>query len=296
MRIIQFRDQQEARPRIGLLDSERDVVIDVPAVSTQNVVELPTTTLEVLQEPDWKSKLETVAEEARSESIGLIPRTDVELGSPVSGSRRVIGVGLNYRDHAVESGNDPPDEPVLFAKLASLTGSRSTISWDPSVTSMVDYEAELCVVIGRHGEDVSADEAPEYIAGYTPGNDVSARDLQRRDGQWVRGKSLTSFAPIGPAIVTSDEIEDVTSLEIWAERNGTRLQESSTDEMIFDVFELVSYCSRMFELAPGDVIYTGTPAGVGVFHDPQQLLTDGDSITIGIEGLGELTNRCEVRE
>jgi 2-keto-4-pentenoate hydratase/2-oxohepta-3-ene-1,7-dioic acid hydratase in catechol pathway len=296
MRIGQFRYPNESGPQIGLLEEDEEVIIDVATVADYCGVEVPEKTLDVLKLAEWKSKLETIQEVARSESIGWILQDDVETHAPVSGSRRVIGVGLNYRDHAAESGNDPPEEPVLFAKFASLTGAGSPITWDPAVSSMVDFEAELCVVIGRHGKNLTSDEGRECIAGYAPGNDVSARDLQRRDGQWTRGKSLSTFAPIGPAIVTPDEISDVTALDIWAEKNGTRFQDSSTDEMIFDVFELVSFCSRMFGVAPGDVIYTGTPAGVGVFQNPRELLDNGDTITVGIEGLGELSNQCTVRE
>ena len=157
----------------------------------------------------------------------------------------------------------------------------------------VDYEGELAVVIGRRASYVDRAQALDHVAGFTVGNDVSARDLQHGDGQWVRGKSLDSFAPIGPELVTTDEVGDPHDLDVWAEVNGERLQDSSTSNLIFGVDELVSFCSRAFTLRPGDLLFTGTPPGVGVYRDPPVLLEDGDEVTIGVEGVGELTNACE---
>jgi 2-keto-4-pentenoate hydratase/2-oxohepta-3-ene-1,7-dioic acid hydratase in catechol pathway len=161
----------------------------------------------------------------------------------------------------------------------------------------VDYEAELAVVIGRRARQVSADQALDYVAGYMNCNDVSARDLQFGDGQWVRGKSLDTFCPLGPWLVTRDEVPDPHSLSMRCTVNGAVLQDSTTAEMIFRVPELIEFASRAFTLLPGDVIATGTPDGVGVFRSPQVFLKDGDVVTVGIEGLGELTNHCvEERE
>lgn len=148
---------------------------------------------------------------------------------------------------------------------------------------------------GENARDVSKAEAREYIAGYTVGNDVSARHLQFNDEQWVRGKSLDTFAPLGPDIVTSDELDDPNDLSIYAEVNGQRVQDSTTANLIFDTDALVSFCSRTFTLTPGDLIFTGAPAGVGIFRDPKLLLEAGDTVTVGVEGIGELINRCEYR-
>jgi len=147
-------------------------------------------------------------------------------------------------------------------------------------------------VIGTEARRVSPEDALDHVAGFTVGNDVSARDIQHGDGQWVRGKSLDSFAPTGPEIVTTDEIADPHDLDIWAEVNGERLQESSTSNLIFGIDELVSVCSQAFTLKPGDLLFTGTPPGVGVYREPPVLLEDGDEVSIGVEGLGELTNYC----
>jgi 2-keto-4-pentenoate hydratase/2-oxohepta-3-ene-1,7-dioic acid hydratase in catechol pathway len=181
----------------------------------------------------------------------------------------------------------------MFAKFpSSLIGHGADIAWDPALTNEVDYEAELAIVIGRRAKSVSEADALDYVLGYTCANDVSARDLQFAESQWVRGKSLDTFCPLGPVIVTTDEVPDPQSLQISCTVNGKRVQSASTSEMFFGVAMLVSYCSQTFTLEPGDVIITGTPAGVGVFKKPKQMLQHGDEVVVEIAGIGRLINVC----
>ena len=218
---------------------------------------------------------------------------DVVMLAPVPRPGKIVAIGRNYRDHATEQGLEPPPAPLIFAKWPSaVTGHGADIRWDPALTEKVDYEAELGVVIGSRARRVSKADALNFVLGYTCVNDVSARDLQFGDGQWTRGKSLDTFSPIGPWIVTADEIPDPQVLAISATVNGERLQDASTADMFYDVAEVISYCSQSFSLEPGDIIATGTPGGVGVFRDPPRFLGDGDLVTIEIEGVGRLENVC----
>jgi len=226
----------------------------------------------------------------------LFAKGEVKLLTPVPAPSKVIAVGLNYRDHCREQGAEPPPHPILFAKLPNaVIGPSDTIAWSPSLTSQVDYEAELAFVVGKRAYRVPVDEAWDYVFGYTCANDVSARDLQFSDKQWVRGKSLDTFCPLGPVLVSRDEIPDPHDLAIRTVLNGEVMQDSSTGEMIFSVPELLSFISQAMTLYPGDVVLTGTPPGVGVFREPQRFLRDGDEITIEIEGIGQLTNPCTER-
>ena len=214
----------------------------------------------------------------------------VHLRAPVPRPGKVICVGLNYRDHAEESGQPIPDEPVLFAKFAnSVTDPGAPIAV-PSAVEQPDYEAELGVVIGREAHRVDERSALEHVAGYTCVNDVSARDLQFRSSQWLLGKAIDGFRPMGPCLVTPDEIPDPHALRIRCEVGGETLQDSSTAQMIFGVAELIAFVSRTISLEPGDVIATGTPPGVGMARTPPRWLRDGDEVTVGIERIGALTN------
>ena len=209
---------------------------------------------------------------------------------PIERPQKIVCVGLNYRDHAEEQGTELPSAPLLFAKWPNaLIGPGEPIVIPP-VTQKVDYEAELGVVIGKRVRGVSAENALEAVRGYICVNDVSARDLQFSDGQWVRGKSLDTFCPVGPEVVPADEVPDPQALSIRAIVNGEVLQDSSTANMIFSVAEIVAHVSAAITLEPGDLIATGTPAGVGVFREPQVLLQPGDEVTIEIEQIGALTN------
>jgi len=221
------------------------------------------------------------------------PISGVRLAPPVPDPTKVVAIGLNYADHAAEQGTPPPDRPLVFAKFpSSIVGPGDPIRWDRSLTDQVDYEAELGVVIGRRARNVSEKDALDHVFGYTCLNDVSARDLQFGDKQWVRGKSLDTFCPIGPWVVTADEIPDPQALRIECLVNGEVLQSSTTAQMIFGVRELISQLSHAFTFEPGDIIATGTPVGVGIFRKPQRLLRDGDVVTIRIEGIGDLVNPC----
>ncbi len=208
---------------------------------------------------------------------------------PIERPGKIVCVGLNYRDHAEEQGADLPQAPLLFAKwTTTLIGPGEPIVIPPIVTKC-DYEAELGVVIGRRVKGVSKENAFEAVRGYLCANDVSARDLQFGDGQWTRGKSPDTFCPVGP-MTPRDEVPDPHALPIRAIVSGEVLQDSTTANLIFGVDDVIAYASQTTTLEPGDLILTGTPAGVGVFRDPQRLLRPGDEVTIEIEGLTSLTN------
>jgi len=208
---------------------------------------------------------------------------------PIERPGKIVCVGLNYRDHAEEQGVELPSEPLLFAKWpTSLIGPGEAIVIPPIVTK-ADYEAELGVVIGTRAKRVSKENAFEAVLGYLCANDVSARDLQFSDGQWTRGKSPDTFCPVGP-MVPRDDISDPHDLRIRAIVSGEVLQDSTTANLIFGIDDVISYASQTTTLEPGDLILTGTPAGVGVFRDPHRLLQPGDDVTIEIEGIGSLTN------
>lgn len=204
---------------------------------------------------------------------------------------KVVAIGLNYLDHVRESGMDLPHEPLIFTKFtSSVVGADAPITFDPSFATRVDWEVELAVVIGRTARDVSADDALSYVFGYTVANDVSARDLQLGDGQWVRGKSLDTFCPLGPWITTADEVPDPQALSLTTRIDGELVQDSSTREMIFSVAEIIAHCSRAFTLDVGDVILTGTPWGCGEFATPRRSLKDGEVVEVEVAGLGMLSN------
>jgi 2,4-diketo-3-deoxy-L-fuconate hydrolase len=209
---------------------------------------------------------------------------------PIDLPQKIICVGLNYTDHAAEASLQLPERPLLFAKWPNtLIGPREPIVL-PSITSKVDYEGELAVVIGRRGSRLSVDDALDAVAGYLCANDVSARDLQFADKQWVRGKSLDTFSPIGPSVVPASEIPDPQALRLKTILNGEVVQDAPTSNMIFSVAEIVAFVSEAITLEPGDLILTGTPAGVGIFRKPELLLQPGDEVTVEIEGIGTLTN------
>jgi len=220
----------------------------------------------------------------------------VRLAAPVTRPSKVIGVGLNYRDHAEEQKAKIPDLPLIFAKFPNtLIGPNEEIAWDAKVTGKVDFEGELAVVIGSKIQNCPESEALEAVFGYTCANDVSARDLQFSDAQLLRGKSLDTFCPLGPWIVTGDEIPNPNSLKIRCWLNGRLMQDSNTRLMIFSIPVLVSFLSRHFTLFPGDLILTGTPPGVGVFRDPPVFMKEGDEVAIEIERVGRLVNACRTR-
>lgn len=220
----------------------------------------------------------------------LQPVSSVRLLSPLQSPSKIVCVGLNYRSHCEEQGAKVPDNPRLFAKFPSaLIGSGSPVVM-PSSTKQLDYEAELAVVIGRQGKRIQREDAWNYIAGYTNFNDISARDIQFQDRQWVRSKSFDTFAPLGPFLVTTDEVGDAGNLDVKCWVNGELRQNSSTSEMIFIIPDLIEFISQSATLLPGDIIATGTPAGVGLFQKPPRLLNPGDVVQVEIGGLGVLQN------
>jgi 2-keto-4-pentenoate hydratase/2-oxohepta-3-ene-1,7-dioic acid hydratase in catechol pathway len=220
----------------------------------------------------------------------LVPSKDAYWFAPVPRPGKVICIGLNYRDHAAESNMPIPEKPVMFSKFSNCVIAPGEPVVLPSTSRQVDYEAELAVVIGRRAKHVSAESAYDYVLGYTAFNDVSARDFQFADGQWQRGKSCDTFAPMGQTIVTTDEIKDPHKLSIKLVLNGQTMQDSNTDQLIFGVPALIEFITQSITLEPGDVIATGTPSGVGFARKPPVFLKPGDRMEVLIEGMGGLGN------
>jgi 2-keto-4-pentenoate hydratase/2-oxohepta-3-ene-1,7-dioic acid hydratase in catechol pathway len=231
----------------------------------------------------------TALAEAREQGW-LVPSQDAYWFAPVPRPGKIVCIGLNYRDHAQESGLAVPTTPVIFSKFSSCVIAPGEPVVVPTTSEKVDYEAELAVVIGRHAKHVSADRAYDYVLGYTAFNDVTARDFQFGDGQWQRGKSCDTFAPMGQTIVTTDEIPDPHTLRITMKVNGTVMQDSNTNQLIFRVPALIEFITKSISLEPGDVIATGTPAGVGFARKPPVFLKPGDTMEVEIERIGGLGN------
>jgi 2-keto-4-pentenoate hydratase/2-oxohepta-3-ene-1,7-dioic acid hydratase in catechol pathway len=236
--------------------------------------------------------LRAAEQAARRPNVVKYEADRARLLAPVHDPQKIVCLGLNYRDHAAESGAPIPKDPVLFSKYpTALIGSGEPIVLPP-VSHEVDYEAELVIVVGRRGRNLRADEAPAYVAGYTVGHDVSARDwqLKKDSKQWMVGKTFDTFAPLGPVLVTADEVPDPHNLPIRLRLNGQTMQDSNTSQMIFRVGAILAYLSLVFTLEPGDLIYTGTPSGVGFARKPAVFLKGGDVVEVEIEGLGMLRN------
>lgn len=230
-----------------------------------------------------------VKESRLNSGINLAPK-NARLGPPVPDPDKIICLGLNYRDHAEEANLPVPKVPLLFAKFRnSLTGPVDEIEL-PDASESVDYEAELAIVIGKITKNVSEENALEYVFGAMAMNDVSARDVQLATSQWMAGKAIDTFAPCGPALVSLDELGDIQNLRIQARVNGRLVQDSNTGNMIFRVSYIVSYLSQLMTLVPGDIIATGTPAGVGFKREPPILLKDGDLVEVEVERIGRLAN------
>jgi 2-keto-4-pentenoate hydratase/2-oxohepta-3-ene-1,7-dioic acid hydratase in catechol pathway len=224
-----------------------------------------------------------------------MPVDEIRFAPPVTNPSKIIGVAFNYPSHFTESKwkRPAPEYPMIFAKFPNtLNGHRGLITWNTHLTDKVDFEGELAVIVGRTIHECPEERIMENIFGYTCANDVSARDIQFKDSQIVRGKSPDTFCPMGPWIVTADEIPDPHSLNIKTLLNGQVVQESNTGEMFFNLPRLISFLSMSFTLVPGDIILTGTPHGVGCFREPPLYMKDGDQIVVEIEGIGRLENRC----
>lgn len=235
-------------------------------------------------------KLDSAVRVAAEHGNAVVEPESTRLGPPVPDPRKIICLGRNYTDHAEEAGMDSPVLPELFTKFAtSLTGPSDPIVL-PAFSDQVDYEAELAVVIGSRCRNVTSEEATNVLAGAMAFNDVSARDIQLQTSQWTAGKAVDGFAPCGPCLVTLDELGDLQSLHVKSRVNGVLRQDTNTSQMIFSVADIVSFISMVMTLEPGDIIATGTPAGVGLFQNPPAFLHDGDSVEVEIERLGILRN------
>jgi 2-keto-4-pentenoate hydratase/2-oxohepta-3-ene-1,7-dioic acid hydratase in catechol pathway len=271
------------------------VFADQAGMSGSPVRSLPLTLQElVLRECGVEQAKEGIAASIRFATEHSVVRPPQEvIPAKLYEPRNIFCVGRNYRAHAEESGEEIPQSPIFFAKWSGCTiGHRQPIIVPPQ-THELDYEAELAVVIGKTCRNATKDNAVDYIAGYTCMNDISARDLQRADGQWTRAKSQDTFGPFGPYLVTKDEIPNPQNLSIKCLINGRMLQDSNTRYMIFSISELICFISRGITLRPGDVISTGTPSGVGFAQDPPVFLKDGDEVVVQISGLGELRNSVQ---
>ena len=280
MRLVTY--SSDSGPRSAVLRDQQ--VIDI-----QNAAgDLPSTVRGLLALGDDGMR----QAEAATKSVAGEPLANVRLLAPIPDPPKVICIGLNYADHAAESGLEPPTEPVVFNKFPNAVIASGEDIVLPSVSSQVDYEAELVVVIGRGGRHIRWDDALQHVAGYACGHDVSARDWQlgRPGGQWLLGKTFDTFAPCGPFLATRDEIDDPGSLDIQLRLNGKVMQDSNTRQLIFPIPELVAHLSTIFTLQPGDLIYTGTPPGVGMARDPAVYLKAGDRVEVEIAGLGVLEN------
>jgi 2-keto-4-pentenoate hydratase/2-oxohepta-3-ene-1,7-dioic acid hydratase in catechol pathway len=276
--------QTSAGPRAAALVGEH--YVDLHAADPA----LPASVRELLEA--GPSALRTAAQLALREKKATQPAVAARLLAPIPDPHKIVCLGLNYRDHAAETNAPLPREPILFSKYATaLIGPGDPIMLPP-VSKEVDFEAELVVVVGKRGRSISPTAASEYIAGYTVGNDVSARDWQlKKDGkQWMVGKTFDTFAPTGPHLVTADEIPDPHALAIGLRLNGQTMQDSRTGQMVFSVADTLDYLSQVFTLEPGDLIFTGTPPGVGFARKPPVFLKGGDIVEVEIEKLGVLRN------
>ena len=284
MRLVTYQVGDSA-PRVGgLIDGQ---IYDLAAAAGSA---FPSDMISLLEMGDAGMEMARSALTAAQASGSGQPRDGVTLLSPVLNPEKVVALGRNYAAHAAEGGSAPPDFPMLFHKTAgSLIGDRAAIVIPP-VTTKPDYECELAIIIGKNCYQVSEEDALSYVAGYACANDVSARDLQRRTTQFAAGKMLDTFGPLGPALVTPDEVPDVGNLEIKTILSGEVMQHSNTSLMIFNVPFTISYISQICTLKPGDVILTGTPEGVGFAQDPPRWLKEGDEVVIEVEHVGTLTN------
>ena len=267
------------------------MVDDQIADLTPSILPMGLNPVEILRCYDLDTNfVEPATEAVNSGLLPLLDPGDIKIEAPVPRPGKIICIGLNYRNHAIESGMEIPKSPIIFSKFQTCVIGPGDPIRLPAGSEQVDYEAELAVVIGRRAQNVKASEAMDYVFGYTNFNDVSARDFQFADGQWQRGKSCDTFAPIGPFVATRDEIADPHNLRISFRLNGETLQDSTTAELIFGIPALIEFLSASITLEPGDVIATGTPPGVGFARKPPVFLKNGDVGEVEIEGLGTLSN------
>lgn len=273
MRIIRFGPQGQERPGLwqnGRIVDLRKIFPDIPDVDAS------------FFEQGWLDKIGAL----NADGVEMTAR----IGAPVQNPSKIICLGKNYAEHAKEGGFDNPESPLLFAKTPNALNGPYDAVLLPRCSGQVDWEVELAVIIGREGKRIPGPSATDYIAGYAVMNDVSGREAQFSDSQWFRGKSFDTFAPLGPALVTPDEIADVQNLRLTAKVDGQLMQDGNTIDMIFDIPKLIEYISEDLTLKPGDVISTGTPSGVGIFRDPPVTLGPQSVVECAIEGIGTIKN------
>lgn len=287
MKLITFKKtSKQENYRIGALISENEIV-DLTSLISDKSLDAG----QILDCFDLERGFLEVAKKAVSaRNLVKLSRDEIEFCAPVPRPGKIICIGLNYRDHAAESGMAIPASPIIFSKFVSCVIGANQPILLPEKSKQVDYEAEFAFIIGRTAKNVKKEDAMNYVFGYTNFNDVSARDFQFADGQWQRGKSCDTFAPIGEFAATKDEIADPHNLRIQFRLNGETLQDSNTDQLIFKIPELIEFLSESITLEAGDVIATGTPPGVGFARKPPVFLKDGDTAEVEIEGLGILSN------
>jgi 2-keto-4-pentenoate hydratase/2-oxohepta-3-ene-1,7-dioic acid hydratase in catechol pathway len=273
---------------------KEDKIIDLPRLSKIKDSPMPENIAGLISqgsqaEPLVTELIDTVSENRDKECI--LEESEVKLMAPVSDPPKIICLGLNYRDHAEETGQHLPNEPIIFMKpRTAIVGPKQPVV-KPTFVEKLDYEVELAVVMSRKGRNIPVSCAKDYIFGYTVFNDISARDIQFKDGQWTRGKSFDTFAPIGPCITTAAEISDPNNLRLCTRVNGETRQNSSTSQMVFNVYEIIHHLSRVMTLEPLDIIATGTPAGVAAFTKPKpKFLQPSDIVEVEVEGIGVLRN------
>ncbi len=274
MRLVSYLSEDE--PRAGILRDEE--VFDAWGA---------------LGEPQRSSLRELIVEGGIEDLAGAEVGAAIaspQLLAPIADPQKIVCIGLNYRSHAAEAGIDPPSSPTIFGKYRNALAAPGTTVKLPAASEKVDYEAELAFVVGRRASSVSEDEALDYLAGYTLFNDLSARDLQFATPQWMPGKVFDGSAPCGPALVTPDEAGPHDGIEISLQLNGETMQQASTADLIFSVPELVAHLSTLMTLEPGDLVATGTPAGVGSVREPRVWLQDGDEVVVSSPTLGRLQN------
>lgn len=273
MRLIRFGAAGQEKPGLW----QEDKIVDLRAIFP----EIPDIGESFFRD-GWLKRIEHL------ENAGQ--KMDVRIGCPLYRPSKIICLGLNYLDHKEESGFEKPQKPLLFCKTQNtLAGPFDPIIL-PQSCNQIDWEVELAVVIGREGKRIAAEDALEYVAGFSVMNDVSGREAQFADSQWFRGKSFDTFAPLGPALVTVDEVEDFQNLKLTASVNGEVMQNGSTADMIFDIPAIIRFISEDITLVPGDIISTGTPSGVGIFRDPPVLLKAGDIVECRVEKIGTIRN------
>ena len=283
MKILRYRSQNANNIQLGLLLPEGvlplSMIMEPP----------PDNIIDLFSNDGWQQLVNGPI----STGLPLTPIEEITFLPPVASPGKILCVGLNYRDHVLEGGREIPDFPTIFLKASSaVIGHQQTIRL-PSVSQMIDFEAELAVVIGKSVYNCPAESALEAVAGYTILNDVTARDYQRRTSQWTLGKSCDTFAPMGPVLVTKEEIPDPHILTITSTLNGQEMQRSNTKHLIFSIPTLIETISAVMTLEPGDIISTGTPGGVGVFREPPVFMQTGDVIEVTIEKIGTLWNRVQ---